>query len=136
MKVFRFMSYEELRKYKNGENLYNNTKHQAKTNSRGFCFFNIDDFKPEYAWIFIKGAISADVCAVFEVDESLLRKTYGIYNDPNKTLEEILNWVIKPMKVDEYCTAKYNNKNFKLIKYSTNKLSIFSNYKNFDWREI
>ena len=112
MKVFRFMSYEELRKYKNGENLYNNTKHQAKTNSRGFCFFNIDDFKPEYAWIFIKGAISADVCAVFEVDESLLRKTYGIYNDPNKTLEEILNWVIKPMKVDEYCTAKYNNKNF------------------------
>ena len=136
MKIFRFMSYEEFKKYMNGENLYNNKKHKAKTNSIGFCFFDIKDFSPEFAWKFLKGAIFPDICVVFEVDKSLLRKTYGIYNDPNKTLEEILNWIIKPMKVDEYCTKKYNRKNFRLIKYTTNKLSVFSNYKNFDWREV
>lgn len=130
------MSYEEFRKYRNDENLYNNTKHKAKTNSTGFCFFSLEDFKPEYAWRFIKGAISADVCVIFEVDRSLLRKKYGIYNDPNKTLLEKINCVIKSMKVNEYCAAKYGNKNFKLVKYTTNKLSILHNYENFEWEEI
>ena len=84
MKIFRFMSYKEFEKYMNGENLYNNTKHKAKTNSIGFCFFDINDFSPEFAWRFLKGAIFPDICVVFEVDETLLRKGYGIYNCNNK----------------------------------------------------
>lgn len=116
MKIFRFMSYKEFEKYMNGENLYNNTKHKAKTNSIGFCFFDINDFSPEFAWRFLKGAIFPDICVVFEVDETLLRKGYGIYSDPNKTLYELMNFIPKMIRVSEYCTENYNKEVFKLMK--------------------
>ena len=129
MKIFRFMSYKEFEKYMNGENLYNNTKHKAKTNSIGFCFFDINDFSPEFAWRFLKGAIFPDICVVFEVDETLLRKGYGIYSDPNKTLYELMNFIPKMIRVSEYCTENYNKEVFKLVKYTTNKLNFLENYK-------
>ena len=130
------MSYEEFEKYMNGENLYNNTKHKAKTNSIGFCFFDINDFSPEFAWRFLKGAIFPDICVVFEVDETLLRKGYGIYSDPNKTLYELMNFIPKMIRVSEYCTENYNKEVFKLVKYTTNKLDFLENYKSFEWREV
>lgn len=136
MKIFRFMSYKEFEKYMNGENLYNNTKHKAKTNSIGFCFFDINDFSPEFAWRFLKGAIFPDICVVFEVDETLLRKGYGIYSDPNKTLYELMNFITKMIRVSEYCTENYNKEVFKLVKYTTNKLDFLKNYKSFKWREV
>lgn len=136
MKIFRFMSYKEFEKYMNGENLYNNTKHKAKTNSIGFCFFDINDFSPEFAWRFLKGAIFPDICVVFEVDETLLRKGYGIYSDPNKTLYELMNFIPKMIRVSEYCTENYNKEVFKLVKYTTNKLDFLKNYKSFEWREV
>lgn len=136
MKIFRFMSYKEFEKYMNGENLYNNTKHKAKTNSIGFCFFDINDFSPEFAWRFLKGAIFPDICVVFEVDETLLRKGYGIYSDPNKTLYELMNFIPKMKRVSEYCTENYNKETFKLVKYTTNELDFLRNYKNFEWREV
>ncbi len=130
------MSYEEFEKYMNGKNLYNNTKHKAKTNSIGFCFFDINDFSPEFAWRFLKGAIFPDICVVFEVDETLLRKGYGIYSDPNKTLYELMNFIPKMIRVSEYCTENYNKEVFKLVKYTTNKLNFLENYKSFEWREV
>lgn len=130
------MSYEEFEKYMNGKNLYNNTKHKAKTNSIGFCFFDINDFSPEFAWRFLKGAIFPDICVVFEVDETLLRKGYGIYSDPNKTLYELMNFIPKMIRVSEYCTENYNKEVFKLMKYTTNKLDFLKNYKSFEWREV
>lgn len=136
MKIFRFMSYKEFEKYMNGKNLYNNTKHKAKTNSIGFCFFDINDFSPEFAWRFLKGAIFPDICVVFEVDETLLRKGYGIYSDPNKTLYELMNFIPKMIRVSEYCTENYNKEVFKLVKYTTNKLDFLENYKSFEWREV
>lgn len=136
MKIFRFMSYKEFEKYMNGENLYNNTKYKAKTNSIGFCFFDINDFSPEFAWRFLKGAIFPDICVVFEVDETLLRKGYGIYSDPNKTLYELMNFIPKMIRVSEYCTENYNKEVFKLVKYTTNKLDFLKNYKSFKWREV
>ena len=136
MKIFRFMTYKEFEKYMNGENLYNNTKHKAKTNSIGFCFFDINDFSPEFAWRFLKGAIFPDICVVFEVDETLLRKGYGIYSDPNKTLYELMNFIPKMIRVSEYCTENYNKEVFKLVKYTTNKLDFLKNYKSFKWREV
>ena len=136
MKIFRFMSYKEFEKYMNGENLYNNTKHKAKTNSIGFCFFDINDFSPEFVWRFLKGAIFPDICVVFEVDETLLRKGYGIYSDPNKTLYELMNFIPKMIRVSEYCTENYNKEVFKLVKYTTNKLDFLENYKSFEWREV
>ena len=130
------MSYKEFEKYMNGENLYNNTKHKAKTNSIGFCFFDINDFSPEFAWRFLKGAIFPDICVVFEVDETLLRKGYGIYSDPNKTLYELMNFIPKMIRVSEYCTENYNKEVFKLVKYTTNKLDFLENYKSFEWRKV
>ena len=129
------MSYEEFEKYINGKNLYNNTKHKAKTNSIGFCFFDINDFSPEFAWKFLKGAIFPDICVVFEVDETLLKKGYGIYNDPNKTLYELMNFIPKMIRVSEYCTENYNKEVFKLVKYTTNRLDFLKNYKSFEWRK-
>ncbi len=134
MQVFRFMSKAELIKFQNGETLYNDTRHKAKTNSIGFCFFSYDDFNPEFAWKFIKGAIIPDLCAVFEVDDKYLKKGYGIYNDPMKTLKELMNFTPKFIKVNEYSTTQYSNENFKLIKYTTNKLDLFINYDKFEWK--
>lgn len=132
MKVFRFMNKEEFEKYKNGEELINTTKHKAKTSSIGFCFFNLKDFSPEYAWKFFKGVSFPDLCAVFEVDETKLKQGYGIYSDPNKSLYELMNFIPKMINVTEYSTITYNNKDFKLLKYTTGKISIFAD--KFEWR--
>ena len=134
MKVFRFMSKEEFEKYKNGEELINTTKHKAKTSSIGFCFFNLKDFSPEYAWKFFKGVSFPDLCAVFEVDGTKLKQGYGIYSDPNKTLYELMNFIPKTIKVAEYSTTTYNNKDFKLLKYTANKINIFTD--KFEWRNV
>lgn len=130
MKVFRFMSKEEFKKYKNGKLLINTTKHKAKTNSIGFCFFNLEDFEPEFAWKFMKGVVFPDVCAVFEVDKKMLNESYGIYSDPNKSVFELMNFIPKMIKVTEYCCTKYNNKDFKLIRY-TKEINIFM--QDFEW---
>ena len=68
------MSSVELLKFLEGEDLFNTTKHKAKTDSVGFCFFAIDDVTPEYAWKFLRGAIFPDVCVVFEVNDMYLKK--------------------------------------------------------------
>lgn len=133
MKVFRFMCNEEFNKYKNGETLINNTIHESKTNSIGFCFFKLKDFSPEDAWKFFKGISFPDVCAVFEVDETKLKQCYGIYRDPNKSLYELMNFIPKLIKVAEYSTTTYNNKDFKLLRYTTSRITIFN--KSFEWRK-
>lgn len=135
MQVFRFMSNEEFRKYKNGEILQNNTIHKAKTTSKGFCFFNLKDLKPEFAWNFLKGICFPDVCVVFEVKDSELKKGYGIYSDPNKTLYELMNFIPKTIKVQEYSTEIYNKEIFRLVKYTTNKINWYERYNNFQWKD-
>ena len=136
MQVFRFMSKEELLKYLHGEELQNNTRHQAKTDSVGFCFFKISDVTPEYAWKFLRGATFPDVCVMFETNDGLLKKGYGIYNDPEKTLYEVMNFIPKMIRVTEYSTRKYNNQTFKLIKYTKSKLNVFKKYEKFEWMEV
>lgn len=136
MKVFRFMSSVELLKFLEGEDLFNNTKHKAKTNSVGFCFFAMDDVTPEYAWKFLRGAIFPDICAVFEVNDTYLKKGYGIYSDPEKTLYELMNFIPKVIKVPEYSTTQYNNQIFKLIKCTKSQLNIFEKPDKFEWMEV
>ena len=111
-----------------GENLFNNTKHPAKTNSVGFCFFNIDDFKPEEAMHFLSGIVNFDICAVFETDKNL-DKTYGVYAKPleqtEDVIEDLFNLLLgfkstEGFQATEYSTTSYNNKTFKLLKYTEN----------------
>lgn len=122
--VFRFMSKKEFEEFKKGQNLKNETIHQGKTNSIGFCFLNIEDYTPEEAVHFLSGIANFEVCALFETSETL-NKTYGVYAKPIKDTDNILLDIINLLNgfnetftATEYCTTEYSNKKFKLIKYS------------------
>lgn len=124
MKVFRFMSKVEFEKYKHNFTLQNNTKHDGKTNSVGFCFLDIEEFTPEEAMHFLSGIVTFDVCAVFETEEKL-HKTYGIYAKPIKStgnlMEDLLNVLggfTDRFTANEYCITEYNKETMKLLKYS------------------
>lgn len=124
MKVFRFMSKVEFEKYKRDFPLKNNTKHNGKTNSIGFCFLNADEYTPEEAMHFLSGIVTFDVCAVFETEEKL-NKTYGVYAKPIKStgnpFEDLLNifsGFTDRFTANEYCITEYNQKKMKLLKYS------------------
>lgn len=126
MKVYRFMSLLELGKYLNDETLTNNTEHSNgnKTNSKGFCFLSLGQYKPEKALHFLSGAIKfPEVCAVFEVDRKKLIRSYGIYAKPvkaeentNERIQRALAGTVETIKATEYCTNTYSKANFTLIK--------------------
>lgn len=128
MQVFRFMSREEFRKYYFGETLINTKNHHnefnQRTNSIGFCFLNLEDFKPEEAMHFLTGIVNTQICAIFDTDKKL-RQTYGRYHCLNEKpkLKVFSNYdeMIKyenAFIATEYCTTKYSNKDFKLIRYT------------------
>lgn len=124
MKVFRFMSKVEFEKYKHNFNLQNNTKHEGKTNSVGFCFLDIEEFTPEEAMHFLSGIVTFDVCAVFETKQELT-KTYGVYAKPIEStgnpMEDLLNifsGFTDRFTANEYCITEYNQETMKLLKYS------------------
>lgn len=112
MKYFRFMSIEEFKKLLNNEELINNTVHKAFTNSVGFCFMRYNE-EPEEAYEYLSGIVSNNVCAVFETKKRL-KKTYGIYADP-------YGYFFDTVTNDEYCTKKYNLKDFKIVKFAIPK---------------
>lgn len=128
MRVFRFMSMDEFKKYQIGDTLSNDKKHHdcgQKTDSVGFCFMDCDDHCPECAYEFLSGIVSDDVCVVFEVDESLLTKSEGTYAAP--LINDDVGW-FSTMNVDEYCCQSYDKTNFKLLKYCFNV-----SWDNFNW---
>lgn len=142
MKVFRFMSNEEFQKYKCGSKLKNAKVHKGKTNSIGFCFLNLDEYKPEEAMHFLSGIVSYDICAVFETTKKL-NKTYGVYAKPLEFDEDIIldlinlfNGWSEKFTATEYCCTSYSNKDFKLLKYSKNIWSQWDRFEdqhNFKW---
>lgn len=143
MKVFRFMSKEEFKKYKKEKLLINNKKHNGKTNSIGFCFFDFEEYTPEEAMHFLSGIATFDICAVFETEEKL-NKTYGVYAKPIKStvnplqdLINVFNNFFDRFTANEYCTTEYSKKTMKLLKYSED---IWSQYnikeqQKLNWKE-
>lgn len=109
MKLFRFMSKNEFDAYMNGDTLKNYAKHKGYTNSKGFCFMNLEDYEPEYAYSFLSGIVSVGVCVVFETDK-ILTKSYGRYAVPEGN-------IFDSFISNEYCIEEYNKNDFKLIKY-------------------
>ena len=114
---------------KNGDTLTNFTNHKKDHNSAstsiGFCFFNLDDHKPEEALHFLTGIATCEVCVVFEVDEKLLTKAQGRYTECGEktTLADLLMSLLDPSTIKhrfltEYCTTQYSKKDFKLVKYA------------------
>lgn len=147
MKVFRFMSREEFKKFNTGEVLYNNTRHNAKTSSVGFCFFDLKDYKPHEAIHFLSGLVSFNICAVFEVDKSKLRQSWGIYHKIKEPVivGNLLIDLLKAMNSEEhftateYCTSEYSNRDFKLIRYSEDiwgQYDTLEKQKELKWREV
>lgn len=136
MKVFRFMSNEEFEKYNAGKTLTNKTKHyrNTNTNSKGFCFLDLEEYAPEYAIHFLSGLVSTDICAIFEVDEKELIKSWGKYAKPIQNIKELFaNW-FEGFIANEYCATKYSKEKFKLIKHTKPVLFDFD-YKNWDWED-
>lgn len=109
MKVLRFMSLAEFEKYRAGEILTNETKHQAYTDAQGFCFLNADDYEPQYAYEFLSGIVSSEICAIFECKD-VFNHGSGRYADPYGSF-----W--QSMSVDELCTTEYSHKQLKLLQY-------------------
>lgn len=128
MQIFRFMSYDEFNKYRSGKVMRSKRNHSiihgSKTNSKGFCFLNIEEFTPEQAMHFLSGIVSFDVCAVFETDETL-KGTFGIYAKPIESDDNMFELLLKlysgwerSFEAKEYCTTEYDRRKFKLLRYS------------------
>lgn len=142
MEVFRFMSKLEFAKFMNGELLKNTTDHSNgnKTNSKGFCFLNLKEQKPEEAIHFLSGVVDLDYCVKFRTSKEL-EQTYGIYADSSHDKElfekgielvDILDLLLEmidggnnmpKVKINEYCIEEYSNKDFELIGYTKPILS-------------
>ncbi len=112
MRVFRYMSEPELKKLLTGKTIYNHSAHEGqKTNSVGFCFFNVDDIEPTKAYFCLLGIASVDYLVIFNLDEEgekLLTKSQGTYREP-----EVGNMVDK-IDLTEYCTQRYSTEHFQI----------------------
>lgn len=130
MKLFRFMSYEEFKKYCKGAKMLNTTNHNKdnykKTNSIGFCFFNYAEYKPEEMLHSVFGIVSCNICCIFETDRKNVRRTYGRYSQAiNKdSLER------RTIIAHEYCTIEYDKDTFKLLKYA---IPDWFNWEKWNW---
>ena len=127
-KLFRFMSREEFEKLIKGENLKNNTKHQARTNSVGFCFMEGKEEDAEYSYEYLSSVVSDEVCVLFETDIKLNR-SYGIYANPYGSF-------FSTITEEEYCIEEYNKKTIKPIKYCTNFDNCFWKNEEWEWKEV
>lgn len=125
MKLFRFMSKKEFDKLIKGEVLTNNKEHKGHTNSKGFCFMDVEDNSPEYAYEFLSGIVSDDVCVVFETDKKL-KKSYGVYADPYGRFFDTIT-------ENEYCTKKYSLKDFKIVEMAIPVFSLDEKEQEWEW---
>lgn len=129
MKLFRFMSLGEFQKYCNGETLINNTNHKEKgqaSNSIGFCFFNIADYKPEIMLHSLTGIANVSICVIFETKRENIRKSKGRYSRAINEYER------ESFIAKEYCTTTYSLDTFKLLKYT---IPDWFNEEEWDWKE-
>lgn len=141
MKLFRFMSMQELIKYKNGETLINNINHNKdsglKSSSIGFCFLNYAQYKPEEAYHFIlccNGKLfQYDVCAIFETDRNNVRLTRARYAEPINPNKYYRRLERKSFIAKEYCTTEYSKEKFKLLEYAK---PVWTNYDKWNWIPI
>ncbi len=116
MRYVRFMSSNELEKFKQGEVLKNNTDWSKRALSRsiGFCFFG-NNVEPEDRIEYLTGVVCMDRVAVFEpIEGEPLRVSQGRYRDPEK--DSLSTYPPKMMLVTEYSITEYSNKTMKLVR--------------------
>lgn len=122
IKVVRFMSFSEFLGLIEGKELENTKNHKeeddCKTDSIGFCFTPIDEFKDDTIYNiarYLCSVATTKFCVVADIDETKLKKGYGIYADHSEDDKMSLRDLIDPSKwktitVDEYSTTKYSLK--------------------------
>ena len=124
MRYVRFMSVNELEKFKQGETLENHAdwRKLAKTSSSvGFCFFG-DEVPPEQRIEYLNGVVNLDRVAVFErIGSEPLRHSMGRYRDPERDTVylHLFGSLLTPppmMDVAEYCAESYSSKDMKLVR--------------------
>ena len=115
MRIHRFCSEEEYKKFISGEKLTNYKDHGAErgyeaSTAVGFCFF-IED--PEEAKHWLAGIVDFDYCLTFQVPHTAVKLCHGRY----------ANWIKLgvsdgSIKRTEFCCTEYDNKTFKLLNAS------------------
>ena len=106
-KFLRFMGEKEYQKLMAGEVLVHpSPDHEAFTNSKGFCFFELEGYKDDlngvrWFYEFTDGIVDDYVAVVFESDGDGLFEGYGRYSDPYGSFSDTIY-------VDEYSTLSYS----------------------------
>lgn len=122
IKIVRFMSFSEFFALIEGNELENTTDHKkeshGKTDSIGFCFTPIDELKNDTIYKiaqYLCLVANTKFCVVADIDETKLRKGYGMYVDHSEDDKMSLRDLVDPSKwkfmtVDEYSMTKYSLK--------------------------
>jgi hypothetical protein len=124
VKLLRFMSEAEFDSFMAGKILENDMDWSggvSKTGSKGFCFFPVGESydAPERRLSYVSGIVSLDMAVIFETNRPL-KKSYGMYRDPDEKLPESLFDILftppKMIRQDEYCTTSYSEQTMTIRK--------------------
>lgn len=120
-KLMRFMGVNELAAFLAGQELENHTdwrKKGQRTDSKGFCFFDLSE-PPEERLKYLSGVVDRSFIAVFEVEDGVkLRESSGRYAIPGHGA------VFPPpmQKKREYSTERYSSRTFKIERFGVTNL--------------
>lgn len=120
-KLMRFMGVNELAAFLAGQKLENHTdwrKKGQRTDSKGFCFFDLSE-PPEERMKYLAGVVDRSFVAVFEVEGGVkLRESSGRYAIPGH------GDVFPPpmQKKREYSTERYSSRTFKIKRFGVTNL--------------
>lgn len=120
-KLMRFMGVNELAAFLAGEELENHTdwrKKDQRTDSKGFCFFDLSE-PPEERLKYLSGIVDRSFIAVFEVEDGVkLRESSGRYAIPGHG-----DVFPPPMQTKrEYSTERYSSRTFKIERFGVTNL--------------
>lgn len=138
MILYRYMCFDELRKYISGQTLHNNIDHAENyiTTSKGFCFLGeettfisyngeMHTYSPTDCLDFLSGIVSEDIIACFDIPDDMISESNGTYADPFGG--------DKCITIIEYNVDFYNKQKCKLLKIA---IPVYSAGYKFDWRYL
>lgn len=120
-KLMRFMGVNELAAFLAGEELESHTdwrKRAQRTDSKGFCFFDLSE-PPEERLKYLAGVVDRSFVAVFEVEDGVkLRESSGRYAIPGHG-----DVFPPPMQnKTEYSIEQYSVRTFTIKRFGTTSL--------------
>ena len=134
LRLIRFMSWAELRKYLRGETIKGKTdwSRQGKSTSKGICFFPSVP-PPEQRLHYLSGVVDFQAVAEFEVIAPVnLTTSWGEYRDPDEPLPDnpwdLVFSPVKMSRVNEYCVPEYSSKILRLRRVGAVGMS-----KDYEW---